>query len=126
MVIDELKITIYLKEYSLLKAELRQGLAVVFGLVSLAIVIWASMLMLAFLSDTLILLLFAPAISLFFTLIAGSIFSYLLNLGNRLSEIEENINIMIGEDLLTWEKKAGAFFSDRRRCSCDPNIYVYC
>lgn len=99
---ERYKITALLREYADQRAEIR--LFEVLGIICIALSVLTSsaMLVAGIFSNSYILLLISPALSLFFIILAMALGSYIMTLMLRLNDIEENINKVIGEHLLEF------------------------
>ena len=98
------KLQAILREYSDQRAEIRlfEGLGII--CIALSALTPSAMLVAGVFSKNyaFLLLLISPALSLFFIIIAMALGAYVITLMLRLSDIEENINKVIGEPLLEF------------------------
>src|SRR5437764_9321736 len=96
------KLQAILREYSDLRAEIR--LFEVLGIICIALsaLTPSAMLVAGVFSKNYVLLLISPALSLFFIIIAMALGAYVITLMLRLSDIEENINKVIGEPIMKF------------------------
>jgi ABC-type transport system involved in multi-copper enzyme maturation permease subunit len=100
-----LKITLLLGEYNRLSAEIRTFAAIGIICICTSVLISATMMVAAFVSNQYILFLISPALSLFFAIIPMVLLSYLVQVGLRLNDIEDSINEIIGDEPTMYWKK---------------------
>ena len=100
-----LKITVLLGEYNRLSAEIRTFAAIGIICICISVLISAAMMIDAFFSNQYILFLISPALSLFFAIIPMVLLSYLVQVGLRLNDIEDNVNEIIGDEPIMYWKK---------------------
>jgi hypothetical protein len=106
---EKFKINALLKEYGELRANIRTytGLAVTF--LALSLITFIVMFMAAIITHEPILLFVSPGLSIVFILTGLSMTAYITNLGLMASEIEEEMNEMLGESVMRWEMSVGVF-----------------
>jgi hypothetical protein len=106
---DELEVNSLLTEYSELRCEIRTFEILAIVCVSIAVLLFVVMFMTAVLSAQYVLLFFAPGFSMFFAIVAMAIFSYIINLELRASQIEGQLRQIVGEPTINWESTVGVF-----------------
>jgi hypothetical protein len=111
---DRLKVSALLKEYEILRADARTNWVLWVISVALSILIFVAILIVSISSNQYLLLLFSPALSLFFAMIALSLLGLLINSGIRLNKIEDSLNKILDEKLMEWELIGGVWFGVHR------------
>src|SRR5438128_8926867 len=106
---DELKVNSHLREYSELRCEIRTFEILTIVCISLAVLLFVAMLITAVLSDQYVLLFVAPGLLMFFAIVAMAMFSYIINLELRASQIEGQLRQIVGEPTINWESTVGVF-----------------
>lgn len=106
---DDIKATALLEEYKELRADIRilTNLELIF--LALSILIFIFMLTAATLSDKFILLFVSPAMSILFLIIGMGILAYSTNLGILASELEDNLNEILEDQIFKRESVVGVF-----------------
>jgi hypothetical protein len=106
---ERFKITILLREYSELRANIRTFTRLAVTFLALSILVFAAMFMAAIVTNQPILLFVSPGLSILFILIGLSITAYITNLGLMANEIEDEMNELLGEPVMRWEMTVGVF-----------------
>ena len=96
---NNIKTTALLEEYRELRADIRILTILELIFLALSILIFVFMLTASTVSDKYILLFFSPAMSILFLIIGMGIFSYSTNLGILVSELEDSLNEILGEQI---------------------------
>jgi hypothetical protein len=106
---ERFKVTILLREYSELRANIRTFTRLAVTFLALSILIFAAMFITAIVTDQPILLFVSPGLSILLILIGLSMTTYTTNLGLMANEIEDEMNELMGEPVMRWEMTVGVF-----------------
>ena len=106
---NKFKIIALLREYREIRSEIRAIMTIEMTFLALSILIFAIMFISSTLSNQYILLFISPLLSILFLIIGMSMFAYQTNLGLLASEIEDNLNEILGESVMKWESSVGIF-----------------
>ena len=105
------KITLLIQQYSNLKAEQRSNWQLLFLSILVSSVTFIILFIIGILTHNYVILIFSPAVSLFFGLVGMSTLGSLTIIAVGLLETEDRINELIEEPVLKWESTGGIFFT---------------
>jgi hypothetical protein len=106
---NQSKIMALLREYRELRSEIRAVMTVEMIFLALSILTFAVMFIASTLSNQYILLFISPPLSILFLIIAMCVLAFQTNLGLFASEIEDQLNEILGESVMKWESSVGIF-----------------
>jgi hypothetical protein len=108
---DRYKIDALLKEFDQIRSEVRTFEVLQVICITVSVLIYATMLTIAIISNQYILVFISPFFAIFFVIIAMAMLAYTTNLGLRSSQIEGKLKTLLGEPTIEWESIVGTFGS---------------
>ncbi len=103
------KIRILTNEYTTVRTEIRIYSILEIIFVCISILIFTTMFMLGSISNQYILLFISPMVSMLLLIMGLAMNAYTSNLALLASEIEDNLNELLGEEVVKWESTVGIF-----------------
>lgn len=106
---DARKIAILTNEYTTVRIEIRTYSILEIIFVCVSILTFTIMFMLASISNQYILVFLSPMVSILLLIIGLAMTAYTSNLSLLASQIEDNLNELLGEEVMKWESTVGIF-----------------
>ena len=106
---EERRASFLMNEYRIVRNEVRSFSIVEIILVSISILIFTTLFIVGTISNQYILIFISPMVSILILMIGLALFVYTTNLSLLASEIEDNLNELIGDQVMKWESSVGIF-----------------